>query len=252
MARRLLWPSGMNSLKAARKVARNVAPMLSGAASTVLELLAPACCPVCGRGSGGPAACRTCRLPSRRLVVRQLRCDAHGPYLVLSGGLFRGPLRRMIHAYKYREDPFAEHLLLRQLAHAAGSNLGWGALVPVPTHPVRIRERGFAAVERLATGLGGRLGLPVDPLLVRARYTRPLTGRQARERRSILAGALTARPAHGALLVIDDVATTGTTLHWARRRLLEAGAEAVDLLTLAWTPPPEPGVGRPTCRQAGS
>lgn len=206
--------------------------------SALLELLAPRICPVCGEGTGGVWACTRCRLPNRRLVSRQLRVDALGLYLVLLGGPFSGPLRRMVHAYKYREDPFAERLLLRQLGHALPAGPGWDGLVPVPTHPVRSRERGFSAVEGLTRRLGRQTGIPVKNLLRRVHYTPPLTGQTARARRVTLAPAFEARPARGALLLVDDVTTTGATFRACRRRLLSAGAAGVDLLAVARTPPP--------------
>ncbi len=216
---------------------RNSLPLCRLGAA-ILELLAPRHCPVCGEGTGGVCACTRCRLPNRRLIRRQLRVDALGLYLVLFGGPFSGPLRRMVHAYKYREDPFAERLLLRQLRHALPASPGWDALVPVPTHPVRSRERGFSAVEGLTRLLGRQIGLPVENLLRRARYTPSLTGQSAQARRLTLAPAFEARPARGALLLVDDVTTTGATFRTCRRRLLSAGAAGVDLLAVARTPPP--------------
>jgi len=230
-------------LDGVRRAVRPAGAVLRAVLHALLELAAPVSCPVCGHATGGPCACRRCRLPDRGKVIRQLRADRAGAYLVLSGGPFEATLREMVHAYKYREDPFAERLLVRQLIHAVGRHRGWCAVVPVPTHPVRVRERGFAAVERLAAGLAREIGLPVVPLLVRARYNPPLTGRRAAERRRLLACAMTVRGrADGALLLLDDVATTGTTLRLARGLLLEAGAEGVDLITVARTPRPGEGV----------
>ena len=204
--------------------------------ATLLDILAPLRCPLCERKLDERERCRTCALPDPRLVIRQLK---PGPCLFLAGGALEGLLRRLVHAFKYGRDPGAEALLLAQMWHALPPGIRWDHLVPVPAHPVRIRERGFAATLLLARRLAGRTGIPVNTALERSHYTPSLTGYGAAQRHGILAGALRAHGVSGSLLLIDDVVTTAATYRACRRVLLGAGATSVDLLAAAQTPRPE-------------
>ncbi len=206
---------------------------------TALDLLAPLLCPLCGRALARADACPSCGLPGAAPVSRVLREDDLGPYLVLAGGPLAGDLRRLVHAFKYRQDPVALALLAAQARSAIPPGVcGWDALVPVPAHPVRRRARGWDAADGLARRVASLVGLPVVRPLRRIRYAEPLTGHGRLARRRLLAGTLAAHGAWGRLLVVDDVFTTGTTFQACRRALLAAGAISVDLLAGARTPRP--------------
>lgn len=212
----------------------------------LLDLAAPWRCPLCGQRLARGPRCRGCRLPRRTGGIRQLRQDRDGPYLLLAGGRFRGRLRRLVHACKYRGDPAAARIAAWQAELALPRDLRWEAIVPVPAHPLRRRERGFDPVLELARAIGRRRGIPVRRWLRRTRYTPLLAGRGRMERSALLRGALAARAASGSLLVVDDVATSGASFRACRRALLDAGASGVDLLVVALTPRPGILAGRPT------
>lgn len=217
----------------------------------VLDVLAPLCCPVCRGALERGAGCPACGLPGPGRVSRTLHEDRLGVYVVLAGGEMSGDLRRLIHAFKYQRDPAALALLAGQTGCAVAPGApGWDALVPVPAHPVRRRERGHDAVDELARRLAPLLGLPVARLLRRARYCGPLTGHGRLERRRLIGVTLAARPAWGRLLLLDDVTTTGTTFQSCRRVLLAAGAVSVDLLAAARTPRPGTARARPAAGRA--
>jgi len=186
--------------------------------------------------------------------VRQLRRDGEGVYLVLAGARFEGAVRELIHALKYRQDPAALRLLARQTDLALPADLHWDALVPVPAHATRARERGWEPVVELARRVARAHGMRCEPALRRMRYTESLAGHDRWERRRIVASAFRARRVSGDLLVVDDVGTTGATFLGCRRALLAAGARSVDLLVAALTPPPSlrlrPGALCRPCRYA--
>jgi ComF family protein len=120
------------------------------------------------------------------------------------------------------------------------------AILPVPLHAEREKERGFNQAEVIARWLGREVGLPVEMTsLLRQRSTeRHRFGMGRKERLRSLKGAFrvrTPRLIEGrSLLVVDDVMTTGTTALAVGTTLCDAGATSVRLLTLTRA------LGRPT------
>ncbi len=115
------------------------------------------------------------------------------------------------------------------------------ALVPVPADPLRRRRRGVDHAARLAAELAPRCGLAVAPML-----TRPMAvgSRQAGLSRAqrlapdrLAVGLRTGRRAPPAVpsvaILVDDVHTTGATLHACALALREAGADDVRAVTYA-------------------
>lgn len=109
-------------------------------------------------------------------------------------------------------------------------------VVPMPLSARRLARRGFDQTRLLARPVARRLGLPLaGHLLRRTRDTAQQKGLQAAGRAANLAGAFRAadQTAGRRILLVDDVMTTGATLHEAARTLKEAGAAAVVGLAVA-------------------
>ena len=153
----------------------------------------------------------------------------------------RGVVRDLIHQFKYNRQVHLRHLLARMLCEgfrdARLVDLRPDAIVPVPLHPTRKREREFNQAEVLAHLAGRRLRLPVDDCLRRTRYTLTQTHFHREERFGNLQGAFALRPGGRvegrALALVDDVLTTGSTADACARVLREAGASAVIVITVA-------------------
>lgn len=112
-------------------------------------------------------------------------------------------------------------------------------LVPIPLHRARLRQRGYDQALELARPLSRRLGLPLRAIgLHRAHDTPPQSRLDAAQRRRNLRDAFAwnanAPPPTHAIL-IDDVMTTGATLHAAAQALRRAGAQRVDAWVCART-----------------
>jgi ComF family protein len=111
-------------------------------------------------------------------------------------------------------------------------------VVPVPLHWQRRWARGYNQAELIARPLAERLGVPLRQALRRRRGTTPQAtlSREARRRnlkspfagRAVLAGER--------VLLVDDVVTTGATLHAAAERLRSQGAGTIIAAAVARTP----------------
>jgi ComF family protein len=118
-------------------------------------------------------------------------------------------------------------------------DLGWQAemVTPVPLSMYRFKERGYNQAALLAAPIAYGLGLPYCPKAVeRTRETRSQVGLNVADRRANVSGAFYARRSEvqgKGVLLIDDVATSGSTLDDCARALLAAGAIKVYCLTLA-------------------
>jgi len=148
-------------------------------------------------------------------------------------------MRQAIYQLKYRNLRALAVPLAKLLQdYLTTSHVPGEALVPVPLHQKRLRQRGYNQSHLLAQELGKLTNLPVvDDCLIRLRHAPP----QARtstvnERRSNVADAFTCRNQRlqdKQVLLIDDVSTSGATLDACAAALKAAGASSVWGLALA-------------------
>jgi ComF family protein len=158
--------------------------------------------------------------------------DEHAFDFARSALLFTRTLREIIHHLKYSDRVSLAKPLGDILKECLGREPFTGDLIiPVPLHPSRERERGFNQAELIAT----RLGRPVARhLLWRQKNTPSQTGLTRNQRKRNLAAAFETRgDVKGTVIVVDDVYTTGSTMNEIARTLKRAGAERVEVLTVA-------------------
>ena len=145
-----------------------------------------------------------------------------------------------IHRFKYSRalwfENFLADLLIREAAPVLrGQN--WDALVPVPLHPKKFREREFNQAEILARRLGLAVNIPVDTKILRRvvpTVTQTFLSRNLRAKN--MANAFAAAPGAAAgkrFVVVDDVFTTGATTSACAKALCAAGAAEVAVWTVA-------------------
>ena len=190
-------------------------------------------CLCCGRffeGAGEPHLCLSCLNERPSFSVHR------------SGGLYRGELKDIILLFKYRGDEILGKPLGRFLFESlkGEESLWWGvdAIVPVPLHPKRKRERGFNQAKILAKELSRLKGVPLEDLVLRKmKYVPPQTSLEREERaknvRGVYAVLKSGKIRGKTLLLVDDVYTTGSTLKECSQELLKAGAKEVRAITVA-------------------
>jgi len=202
-----------------------------------MPLLSPPLCVQCGQPLAAPPEgigttthrCGTCLL--------------HPPpyHQARAVGLYHGVLRDTIHLMKYQGvygliEPLAGLLQSQFASHWGAQQVD--ALVPVPLHRSKLREREFDQALALAWYLSKRVNIPLwNDSLIRQRRTVSQVGLNAQQRHQNVRGAFVLKGpqacAGKALLLIDDVYTTGATLRECARLLLQAGAVWVGAYTLA-------------------
>ncbi|MDQ8198047.1 phosphoribosyltransferase family protein [Pelagicoccus enzymogenes] len=154
--------------------------------------------------------------------------------------LFRGPLRELIYALKYKQGLWALRDLRELAATAPGLArfAGDAVLVPVPLHPRKQRERGYNQSELLVRMLLETLpDCRFEDLLVRSVDTVSQTQFDRKQRIRNLKNAFSLRqkraidPAQR-YIIVDDVFTTGSTVNACAAALRRAGARSIDVLTI--------------------
>jgi ComF family protein len=153
---------------------------------------------------------------------------------VLYYGKYDGVLKEAIHQYKFNKvrrlsKPLA--MLLQELPFPDSD-----AIVVVPLHTKRLREREFNQTALLGRYLSKKIKIPLLlDALIKIKETRPQTGLSSEERLRNLKNAFVARDIVKGLnlLLIDDVITTGTTIKECSKALQKAGARGITVLALA-------------------
>jgi ComF family protein len=252
------------ALHASRQAASILRDYLGRFGAAALDLVFPPVCLACRKATGSHAAlCPACW--SRIHFIERPYCERLGtpfPYDLGIEGLYspeaianppvyararavarfeEGPARILVHRLKYSDRTELARPLGVWMARAGQEILAEAdLLVPVPLHRRRLIWRQFNQANALALSVAHACGKNVDPFaLVRVKSTMPQVGLSRAQRAENVQGAFAvpeeARPSveGRAIVLIDDVTTTGATLNAAARALLRAGARRVDVLVFA-------------------
>lgn len=191
--------------------------------------------------------CSKCGLPLPSIQQINLsearhcgRCDEMAFNVARACGVYEGALRESVLRLKSRPQISVR---LRKLLKTTASILQdiqpCESIIPVPLHQSRFTERSFNQAEVIANELAAITGLQVDTAsLVRAKHTeKHRAGMKTRERARSLEKAFRVRALrlieNKAVLLVDDVMTTGSTANEIANTLLNGGAKTVSILTLA-------------------
>ncbi len=188
-------------------------------------------------------ACRLCRTPFLDeyaldgnevcAVCREGQVNFDATY---SFGSYEGPLRQLIHLFKYGKIESLAQPLGVMIVRALPLDARFDLVLPMPMHWRKQWSRGFNQAELLAGHVAARYGLKPEKHLRRSRYTRPQASLSETERQKNLKNSFCIhRPDQvwgKRVLLVDDVMTTGATLREAAGVLKAAGVKSVTALTL--------------------
>ena len=186
--------------------------------------------------------CERCGYPVQGQAGRLCAACRQASPSALSGirsvAFFEGPLQQALHSLKYKRDIILADTLARLLYDAwVGHPVPGDVVMPIPLSPQRLRERGYNQAGLLARGFAELAGLPYTFRgAVRVRNTTSQVGLSAAQRRENMGGAFSGavgRVAGRAVILVDDVCTTGSTLAACAEALTAAGAASVWGFTLA-------------------
>lgn len=239
---------------------------------SLIDVIYPPRCPICGnffkkelcRGENGAHAfCPLCNADFRRITSPLCTtcgtpfgskedddhlcedCIRKRPYFKSARApyLYEGAIMTAIHRFKYApKGLLADSLgpILAEFAHDWLRETNQFLAIPVPLHPRRLRERGFNHSLLLARHVAAKLTTQLDFLaLRRVRYTAPQTGLKKKERQKNVRRAFQVMEPEAVkdreILLVDDVATTGSTLNECARALKRAGSKEIMCIVLART-----------------
>ena len=239
-------------------------PFLRSCGRAVLDIVFPPACLNCRAATDAPGSlCAAC-WGKVRFIERPF-CERLGtPFAVDLGGegllspeavadppvytraravahFDDGPVRQLIHRLKYSDRLELAGPLGAWMARAGAELLVEAdLLVPVPLHRRRLIVRRFNQANALAQAVSAASGVPVNPfVLARVKSTPSQVGLSRTQRAINLQGAfrapedLAAQIEGRAIVLIDDVLTSGATVNAASRALLRAKAKRVDVLVFA-------------------
>ena len=193
-----------------------------------------------------PPACKTCGYPFFGAVIGPRvcpHCVDLDPVFDQGKTLFiaKGAGRSLLHHLKYQQG-FYVLQDLRKMVTTTRHYLDYihnAALIPVPLHPTKLRERGFNQSERIADMLISTTNgsSTVENLLIRQVYTQTQTRLNYAERHRNVKNAFALAPDTVLIpdkqyILVDDVFTTGSTLNACARILRDAGATRLKVVTI--------------------
>lgn len=221
----------------------------------MLEILAPRECLVCGELiASNPGKfeflCKKCELflpaaPDSEQILNRFYQNFHKDDVAISHihALFSvsndRDYLRLIHGLKYYGFKRVGKEFGVELANKIlqNNNINYQAIVPIPIHHARFRERGYNQSLIIAKALSKVLGIPVAKPIKRIKYTTTQTLLSKDERKTNIQNTIVPKnkktSLDGNYLLIDDVLTTGSTMNVSAQTLLNMGAARVDSAVLA-------------------
>ena len=218
-----------------------------------LSALIPPRCHLCD--TPGEPLCVDCQADLPRLQRTCLRCGValetdtltrfcgtclHSPpyfQTTLSPYAYQAPVSHMITMLKYQRRlslvPVLAGVLAEHVEHCSAGTVD--ALLPVPLHASKLRQRGFNQAMELARPLARRFGLPIMHQLERSRATEAQSSLHADERQQNVRNAFRIKQpfSYRRVAIVDDVMTTGSTVNEIARLLAMAGVEEIQIWCIA-------------------
>jgi len=214
------------------------------ACRTILDFLYPPRCPICDAFIKDDVdVCSDCELSFVRIGValnfphiRNLQFDAcYAPFI------YEGRIKDAIHGFKYAARLDRERFFSDEI-RANIADLSFDVVVPVPMHGSKLRRRGFNQSALLARRIAKDMRKKFDrSSLIKLSDVHPQVGLERNDRIKNVKGSFAiAEKSVGifrdkAVLIVDDVITTGATVNECARIIKRDGAKLVYATAIART-----------------
>lgn len=185
----------------------------------LLRLYEGPACPLCGRPTDAYGRCRACRAQPPPIAWGR------------TAYVYHGAVRDLLHRFKFDGQPYLADFLAERLLLCLTPCPYLDCVTAVPSHGLRVINRGYSTAGLLARSFSRLTGLPEERRALarrhdgRPRFLAEDWSREAALRDYALRDAEAIRGKR--VLLLDDIMTSGSTLFACAQRLQEGGAEAV-------------------------
>ncbi len=192
-----------------------------------------------------PPICIKCSKPIDLNAPEELcsDCRKHDHSFEMSRSVFvyDGTVKKGIYLFKYYNKPYFYRFFGMCLVEFMKDTnyCGFGLVVPVPLHHSKLRKRGYNQSDLLARYISNNTDIPYGDVLKRIKKTPKQSQMTKEERRKNLKDAFDVKKSKTksltgkAVLLVDDVYTTGSTADECSKTLIKYGASKVYVITIA-------------------
>lgn len=185
------------------------------------------------------SACPQCALPSYDSQICG-DCIKSAPAFDITRALFRYdyPLNTMLQRYKYQQTLHIAKTFSSLMEDAFSTTKSFDRIIPMPLHPKRLAERGFNQSLEIAKLLAKKLRIQLDTgSCSRIKFAPPQASLPLKTRIKNMRGAFRCDEslAGQRIVLLDDVMTTGASLHELASTVKSAGASHVECWVIART-----------------
>jgi ComF family protein len=152
----------------------------------------------------------------------------------------KGLMQSIMHQIKYKHNIPLAHFMGKKFAKSFSNELHsdqFDAIVPIPLHPKRKKERGYNQSEEIAKGISQVSNIPLlNNCLIRTKYGESLVQKNKESRFEVLNDSFSVvsdELKDKKVLLLDDTLTTGATCLAAGKKILENGAKQLSIASLA-------------------
>ena len=207
----------------------------------IKQILFPSVCGICGKIEK-EALCLSCKrklnLPNDANII-----EVPNKYFSKHAYIFEyeGTIREKLINYKFNEqsylhETFANIIIKNKKICRFIKN--YDIIIPVPIHKKRYKERGYNQTELIAYRIAKKLGISINTdILLKEKNNKPQSELTKKERAQNIQNVYRTQNEqkinNKAILIIDDIYTTGNTLNECSKMIKQAGAKEIAVLTIA-------------------
>lgn len=186
----------------------------------------------------GDSHCKLCGKASKEEICSDCQYDKRYFDQGFSVVEYKGAVPELIYKFKYKGQRWLSESLGKMMAQKVDVSLNIDAIIPVPLHTRKLKERGFNQAELLAREISDRINKPMlKEGLLRVRDTKTQNTLSLSQRKANLIGAFHMNEKIDVqgleILLVDDIFTTGSTINQCSKALKESGAKKVYFVTFA-------------------